>query len=149
VEQEPLKLKLAKLTGAILNVFYDVYNELGTGFLESVYLNAMALALGSAGHRVDCKVPVSVWFRGSQVGNFETDLIVDGGVMLELKAARAIDEPPPARQSAAHLLKSRFSPSLGVIRRRSRSCSSLLTSGFKRKSTKSGRWSEASRANRE
>ena len=66
-----------ELTGKITGVFYDVYNELGTGFLESVYLNAMALALGEAGLNVVKESPVIVYFRGEIVGEFRADLIVE------------------------------------------------------------------------
>lgn len=85
-------LKHRELTEKIIGVFYDVYNELGHGFLESVYEHAFAIALGQLGLRVDRQVPVSVWFRGQQIGDFRADLLVDGKVLLELKAGRTIDE---------------------------------------------------------
>jgi GxxExxY protein len=85
-------LKHRELTEKIIGVFYDVYNELGHGFLESVYERALALALAQAGMRVEQQVPVSVWFRGQQIGDFRADMLVDGKVLLELKAARTIDQ---------------------------------------------------------
>ena len=84
-------MKHEKLTGAILEIFYQVYNELGPGFLESVYEKAMEIALKSAGFRVERQIPVPVWFRGHQVGDFDADLLVEDLVLLELKGARAID----------------------------------------------------------
>jgi len=51
----------------------------------------MIVALRQAGLTVESKVPVQVWFRGQQVGNFEVDILVDRCVLLELKAARALD----------------------------------------------------------
>jgi GxxExxY protein len=72
------KLKHHELTEKIIGIFYDVYNELGHGFLESVYEQALALALAQAGMRVERQVPVSVWFRGQQVGDFRADGPVDG-----------------------------------------------------------------------
>jgi GxxExxY protein len=86
------KLKHHELTEKIIGIFYDVYNELGHGFLESVYEQALALALAQAGMRVERQVPVSAWFRGQQVGDFRADGLVDGKVLLELKAARSIDQ---------------------------------------------------------
>ena len=74
------------LTERIIGIFYDVYNELGDGFLESVYREAMRLALTQAGLRVNVEVPVSVSFRGSVVGVFRADLIVNDAVLVELKA---------------------------------------------------------------
>jgi GxxExxY protein len=61
-------LKCGDLTGRILGVFYDVYNELGNGFLESVYEESMTIALHQAGMAAEKQVPVPVWFRGSKSG---------------------------------------------------------------------------------
>src|SRR5262249_8650213 len=79
------------LTERIIGVFYEVYNELGYGFLESVYHKAMAQALRQHRLFVESKVPVPVWFRGEQVGDFEVDILVERKVLLELKAARALE----------------------------------------------------------
>ena len=84
-------LKHEELTRKIIGVFYEVYNELGQGFLESVYEGAMEIALAEAGLKVERQVPVPVWFRGRQVGDFKADLLVEGLVILELKAVRAFD----------------------------------------------------------
>ena len=79
------------LTQKIIGVFYDVYNELGAGFLESVYQKSLALALESAGLAVCSRIDIPVWFRGQQVGQFEGDLLVENCVLLELKAVRTLD----------------------------------------------------------
>ena len=79
------------LTEKIIGVFYEVYNEVGHGFLESVCEAAMEIGLTDAGLTVRRQVPIKVWFRGRQVGIFYADLWVEGVVMLELKSARAID----------------------------------------------------------
>ena len=92
MELSPEGLKHRELTEKIIGVFYDVYNELGHGFLESIYEQALAIALVQAGMKVERQVAVSVWFRGQQIGDFRADMRVDGKVLLELKAARAIDE---------------------------------------------------------
>ena len=83
--------KYAVLTQQIIGVFFDVYNELGYGFLESVYQRSLALALESAGLAVQGRVDIPVWFRGNRVGRFEGDLLVERSVLLELKATRALD----------------------------------------------------------
>jgi GxxExxY protein len=75
----------------VLKVFYDVYNELGGGFLESVYHSALALALAEAGLLVASQVAVPVHFRGHVIGDFRADLIVNGEVLLELKALQTLD----------------------------------------------------------
>jgi GxxExxY protein len=84
-------LKHGLITDQILRVFYDVYNELGHGFLESVYHRALVLALESTGLKVCSRVFIPVWFRGQQVGQFEADVLVEDCVLLELKAARMLD----------------------------------------------------------
>ena len=84
-------LKHGLITDRILGVFYDVYNELGHGFLESVYHRALVLALQSAGLRVCSRVDIPVWFREHQVGNFVADILVENCVLLELKAVRSLD----------------------------------------------------------
>jgi GxxExxY protein len=84
------KLKHGELTEEIIEAFYAVYNELGFGFLESVYENAMAIALRAYGFSVEQQAVVPVYFRGQRVGDFHCDLLVEGKVILELKASRAI-----------------------------------------------------------
>ena len=84
-------LKHGSLTDQILRVFYDVYNELGHGFLESVYHRSLVMALESAGLNVCSRVDIPVWFRGHQVGQFVADILVEQCVLLELKAARSLD----------------------------------------------------------
>ncbi|HXE09057.1 MAG TPA: GxxExxY protein [Acidobacteriaceae bacterium] len=78
------------LTQRVIGVFYDVYNELGPGFLESVYREAMRIALAQAGLRAECEVAIPVFFRGNNIGIFRADLIVNGMVLVELKACEAI-----------------------------------------------------------
>ena len=74
------------LTASILACFYAVYNELGGGFLESVYENALAIALEAAGIPVARQVALRVRFRGHVVGDFKIDLLVDNRVVVEIKA---------------------------------------------------------------
>jgi|SRR5579872_5025541 GxxExxY protein len=92
MESNPEGLKHRELTEKIIGVFYDVYNELGHGFLETIYEQALAIVLAQAGMKVERQVGVSVWFRSQQVGDFRADMRVDGKVLLEIKAARAIDQ---------------------------------------------------------
>ena len=74
------------LTHAIIGCAFDVINELGPGFLESVYEKAMVIALTDAGVPVQTQTPIAVTFRGYTVGEFYADLLVDGKVIVELKA---------------------------------------------------------------
>jgi len=79
-----------ELTERIIGVFYDVYNELGYGFLESVYREAMRVALGQVGLEVKVEIPVPVYFRGSVVGVFRADLMVNDSVLVELKSCEQL-----------------------------------------------------------
>lgn len=80
-----------ELTKSIIGTFYEVYNELGHGFLESVYENSLTIALRQKGLNVFQQIAVPVWFRGSRVGDFVADLLVNQLVILELKSVRSID----------------------------------------------------------
>src|SRR3982074_1478571 len=73
---DPATYKHQELTQVILGVFYEVYNELGCGFLESVYQEAMLVALRQKGAMVEGQSPLPVWFRGERIGDFRADLIV-------------------------------------------------------------------------
>ncbi len=78
-------------------MYYDVYNELGHGFLEAVYERAMDIALLEAGLRVEHQLSVPVWFRGQMIGDFRPDLVVNEAVVVELKAARTLDSAHEAQ----------------------------------------------------
>jgi GxxExxY protein len=85
-----LSYKHSEPSEAIIGVFYEVYNELGYGFLESVYRNSMQFALLAKGLRVETEVAVPVFFGGKNVGDFRADLVINGCLLLELKTAEAI-----------------------------------------------------------
>lgn len=91
------------LTEKIIGVFYDVYNELGHGFLESVYETAMVVALREKGLQVEQQVEIPVWFRGQKIGTFYADLLVERVVIVELKAVRSID--PSHEAQLLHYLR--------------------------------------------
>ncbi len=84
------RLKYRDLTQKIIGVFYEVYNELGHGFIESVYESALEIALTSNGLTVFRQIEVPVWFRGKKIGDFTTDMLVNKCVLLELKGGRAL-----------------------------------------------------------
>jgi GxxExxY protein len=100
-------LKHSNVTNAIIRSFYDVYNELGQGFLESVYREAMALVLRTKGLTVQQERTTEVRFRGQVVGVFRTDLVVENVVIVELKVARLLDSVHEA-QLLNYLKATRF-----------------------------------------
>ena len=75
------------LTDKIIQTFYEVYNELGYGFLEKVYQNAMQLELREKGFFVECQKQIKVFYKGYEVGEYFADIVVNNTVILELKAA--------------------------------------------------------------
>jgi GxxExxY protein len=76
-----------KLTRKIIRTYYDVYNELGTGFLESVYEKAMFMVLrDDFGLDIVNQKAIKVRFRNIVVGNYQADLLVEDKVIVELKA---------------------------------------------------------------
>jgi GxxExxY protein len=97
-------LKHAGVTEKIIGIFYDVYNELGYGFLECVYEESLVIALYEAGLTANRQIPLPVWFRGHKVGEFRADLLVENCVLLELKTARSLDTAHEAQ--LLHYLKS-------------------------------------------
>ncbi len=100
----PVPLKHADLTDKIIGVFYDVYNELGHGFLESVYEDSFAIALRQAGLAAQQQVAVPVWFRNHKVGDYRADMLVENSVLLELKCAKCLEAAHEAQ--LLHYLKS-------------------------------------------
>jgi len=83
-------MECSDITESILECGFEISNELGIGFLESVYENALIIALRQKGMRVDQQVPLSVSFRGEPIGRFQIDLLVDHQVIVELKAAKSL-----------------------------------------------------------
>ena len=79
-----------EMTERIIRCCFQVSNELGCGFLESVYERALLIALHEEGLNAATQVPLKVDFRGSSVGEFFADIVVGGEVLVELKAAKAI-----------------------------------------------------------
>lgn len=78
------------LTNRIICAFYNVYNILGGGFLEKVYENALVIELRKIGLFVTQQESVKVYYDGVQVGDYYADIIVNGLVILELKAAESL-----------------------------------------------------------
>jgi GxxExxY protein len=104
MESASAVLKYTHVTEKIIGIFYDVYNELGYGFLESVYEESLVIALLQAGLMVNRQVPVTVWFRNQKVGEFRADITVEECVLLELKCAKNLD--PAHEAQILHYLKS-------------------------------------------
>jgi len=83
-------LKHEEITKTVIGCAFEVINELGAGFLESVYEKALLLALRQKGLSAIAQHPVKVLFRGECVGDFYADIFVEDNVIVELKAVKAI-----------------------------------------------------------
>lgn len=107
-----------ELSESILKVFYEVYNELGYGFLEKVYQNAMYLELKSKGFKVEAQKQIKVYYKNELVGDFIADLLIDDVIILELKACDC-------------LVKAHYAQTLNYLRATNIEISLLLNFGEK------------------
>jgi GxxExxY protein len=81
-----------ELTNKIISCFYKVYNELGFGFLENVYQNALYFELLNSGFKVEAQKGIAVYYQKQLVGQYRADLIVENTIILELKAVEFLVE---------------------------------------------------------
>lgn len=79
-------------TEKIIKIFYKVYNTLGYGFLERVYHNAFLIELRKEGFKCDSNFPIRVFYESFPVGDYYADILVDGCIILELKALESLRE---------------------------------------------------------
>ena len=84
------KLLHEELTYKIIGLAIEIRKELGTGFLEKVYENSMMILLRDAGIKARQQAPVTVCFRGEEVGHYVADILVEDQIILELKSAECI-----------------------------------------------------------
>jgi GxxExxY protein len=81
-----------EVTKEIIRCYYKVYNTLGYGFLEKVYENALLHELRNSGLHCVKQQPLNVYYESQKVGEYFADIIVNGSVILELKAAESLCE---------------------------------------------------------
>jgi GxxExxY protein len=91
--------KYKELTEKIIGVFYNVYNNLGYGFLEKVYENAMMLDFNKEHVPAVSQYPIKVLYEGETVGEYFADILVNDKVIVEIKAAKNL-----ASENEAQLL---------------------------------------------
>src|SRR5262245_997173 len=99
--------KYAAVSEQIIRAFYAVYNTLGYGFLEKVYINALLLGMKKLGLSVAKEVAIDVVYAGEVIGQYFADLVINGVVIVEVKAAKAIAEEHEA-QLLNYLKATRF-----------------------------------------
>ncbi len=89
--------KHADITAVIIKAFYNVYNQLGYGFLEKVYENALLIELEKLGLNCIAQYQIEVYYGNAKVGFYIADIIVNKCVIVEIKAAAAICEEHEAQ----------------------------------------------------
>jgi GxxExxY protein len=82
--------KHSEITKLIIKAFYNVYNQLGFGFLEKVYENSMLIEMKKLNLSCKNQYPIKVHYDEKQVGEYFADILVEDNVIIELKAADAI-----------------------------------------------------------
>jgi len=93
-----VEIKHKDITDKILHAFYRiVYPQLGYGFLEKVYENAMLITLQDLGLAVRAQAPISVYFQDQVVGEYFADLLVSDAVLVELKAVHHLSNEHEAQ----------------------------------------------------
>ncbi|SRR6266540_3074348 len=85
-----VKILHKDLSYKLVGLAMQVYNELGHGFLEKVYENALMLVLKRKGIEAQQQAPVTVHFRGEVVGDFVADILIENQIILELKAVEKL-----------------------------------------------------------
>ena len=81
-----------ELTKSIIGIYYDIYNELGYGFLEKVYHNALIIELKSRGFEIESQKKLKVFYKNNLVGEYIPDIIVNKSVIVELKCVEYLIE---------------------------------------------------------
>jgi GxxExxY protein len=85
-----MPLMYEELTREIIGAFFTVYDELGYGFVESVYKRALVVELQLRGIACEREVLFPVNFKGVDVGDYRADLVIEGKVIAEVKTADKI-----------------------------------------------------------
>ena len=93
----PDNYKHADITGIIIKAFFNVYNQLGYGFLEKVYENALLIELRKFGLECLAQYPIEVFYDNLKVGFYIADPVVNNCVIIEIKTAEAICEEHEAQ----------------------------------------------------
>ena len=85
-------MDINELTHNINGAIFEVNRELGIGFLEKVYENALLVELGKSGLEAESEVPVKVKYKGTDVGEYYADIIVENQVIVELKSVDSLQK---------------------------------------------------------
>ena len=93
-----------ELTRSVIGAFYTVYDALGYGFLEKLYVEALERELRQRGHDVEREVAVEVFYEGKLLGIQRLDMVVDRKLVVEVKSTELLH--PMARRQLQNYLRS-------------------------------------------
>ena len=91
------KMDINELTYQINGAIFEVNRELGAGFLEKVYENALLIELANKGLEAENQVPIKVGYKGKEVGEYYADIVVEHQVILEVKAVDSLQKVDEAQ----------------------------------------------------
>ena len=111
-QRRVLREKTDQLSFAIIGAAIEVHRYLGPGFLESIYEEALAIELRGRGHEVERQIRIPIDYKGDVIGEHVLDLIVDGDIVIELKACEQL-HPVHAAQLHSYLKAGAFE--LGLL----------------------------------
>jgi GxxExxY protein len=86
------EMDINELTYQINGAIFEVNRELGAGFLEKVYENALLLELRDRGLDASNQVPIKVKYKGEEVGEYFADIVVENQIMIELKSFDSLNK---------------------------------------------------------
>ncbi len=85
-----MEIRHKEISDQVICCFYNVFNRLGSGFLEKVYQNSMLIELAKTGMAAIPQHPISVYYEGETVGEYFADILVQDKVVLEIKAVKTL-----------------------------------------------------------
>jgi GxxExxY protein len=85
-------MKYENITKEIIGAAYDVHNQLGFGYLESVYQNSMIIELGKRQLKVEFEKQISVYYDDQVVGKYQVDLLIENKIIAELKSVESLNK---------------------------------------------------------
>jgi len=92
-----MELEHRDITEQIIGASFEVFRELGYGFLERVYQQAMKVELELRGLKAEIEADIQVQYKNHVVGNYRADIVVNGCILVELKVSPAIDSRDEAQ----------------------------------------------------
>jgi GxxExxY protein len=91
-EIEEMGESVNELTGTLISCIIEVHKELGPGFLENIYKNALIIELRKSGVTVETEKEIEIIYKGQSVGSYRLDILVDNLIVVELKTVESINK---------------------------------------------------------